>query len=88
MDCLARIGVAQMNKLVFKKEQHNYHQYQKEDIQRIVSVCAQKGYQISEQDAMIAWERYSDMFCAGWLFLPKEDEHLFNDIMTIMEEEK
>lgn len=77
-----------MKKLIFKQSRYDYHEYQKEDIKRMVSVCAQKGYQISDRDAMIAWERYSDMFAAGWLCLPKEDEHLFNDIMTIMEEEK
>lgn len=78
-----------MKKLVFKKPTHDYHSYQKEDIQRIVSVCARKGYELSEQDAMLAWEKYSeDHYCAGWLILPKEDEQLFNDIMKVMEEEK
>lgn len=87
-DYLIQIGVQQMKKLKFKKSKHNYHEDQKENIDRIVSVCFQRGYLISGQDAMVAWERYSDMFAAGWLCLPKEDDHLFNDIMTIMEEEK
>ncbi len=76
-----------MKKLKLKDLKGSYHEYQKEDIGRIVFVCAQKGYLISEQTAMIAWERYSDMFAAGWLILPNNDEHLFNDIMTITEEE-
>ena len=78
-----------MKKLKFRKpypiEQHK--EYQK-DIQRIVSVCKDKGYELSEEDAIVAWEKYSeDYFAAGWLVLPKNDDYLFESIMKVMEEE-
>lgn len=91
MDYLVPNGVVQMKKLIFRKPERksDYHQCYTKDIQRIVSVCEQKGYQISEQDAIIAWEKYSeDYYAAGWMMLPKDDKDVFGGIMRVMEEEK
>ncbi len=64
------------------------HQYCREDIKKIVDVCARAGYRLSEHDAMVAWERYSDQYwAAGWLML-HDDEEIINAILLIMEPEK
>lgn len=77
-----------MKNLKFKKLQNSHHEDYEEDIQRIMLVCLQNDYLISQQDAMIAWEKYSeDYFCAGWLVLPKKDEEILSAVLKIMEEE-
>lgn len=37
------------------------------DCDRIVSVCALAGYEVSVHAANFAWEAYSDTYAAGWL---------------------
>lgn len=46
------------------------------DGQRIVEICAQKGYEISLVDAVWAWGRHSAAWCACWLFLGDDAEVL------------
>lgn len=78
-----------MKILKFRKPVSGRHQHFKEDVQRIVSVCKDKGYELSEENAMIAWEKYSeDYYAAGWLILPKKDEDVVNAILKVMEEEE
>ena len=57
----------------------------KDDVDRIVKICAANGYFISETDAQHAWEEYSDSMCAGWLFLGNDDD-VFNTVMQYCEE--
>jgi hypothetical protein len=47
------------------------------DVARIVQVFADRGCFISSEDASKAWEAESESVCAGWLFLPDDDEELF-----------
>jgi hypothetical protein len=54
--------------------------YYLSDVDRIVSVFAERGYEVSRNDAKLAWRKYSDDVCASWLFLPPEDDTLFNCI--------
>lgn len=52
------------------------------DVARIVEVCLQKGYAISETDAFGVWQEESDSMCAGWLSLPTSDDELFECVMA------
>ncbi len=67
------------------KEQYNHHYEYTNDIDRIVEIFAQRGYEISHTDACRAWEEYSDSMCAGWLILGEDDE-VFQDAFHYFEE--
>ena len=43
------------------------------DVERIVTACALSGYAIDRATAHTVWERYSEMFAAGWLVLPSDE---------------
>lgn len=78
-----------MKTLKFKKRDDWFHKAFTEDIQRIVSVCAKNELAISEQDAMLAWEEYSEQYyAAGWLCLPEKDSEVLDAILKIMEPEE
>jgi hypothetical protein len=66
-----------MKKIIFyDKFNHHATKYRK-DIERIVAVYEKYGYAISHNDALKAWECYSDALAAGWLILPDEDSLIF-----------
>lgn len=48
-----------------------------DDVERIVRVFAERGYEISPTEAQEAWKGYSDCLAAGWLILPENDEDVF-----------
>jgi hypothetical protein len=73
-----------MKLLRFKKDYNHHYEYQS-DIDRIVQVFAERGYEISESDAVLAWEKYSDSMCAGWMSLGEDDE-VFYDCFSYFEE--
>jgi hypothetical protein len=50
------------------------------DVKRIVLVCADRGYAISEADAHHAWEEHSDNYAASWLVLD-DDQEVFDAVM-------
>jgi hypothetical protein len=45
-----------------------------DDVERIVRVCAEAGYEISRNDAHAAWQDYSETMCASWMILPDNDD--------------
>jgi hypothetical protein len=67
------------------KERYNHHFEYKNDIDRIVKIFADRGYEISHSDAVRAWEEFSDSMCAGWMCLGEDDE-VFNDAFYYFEE--
>lgn len=73
-----------MKKLKFK-ERYNHHFECTNDIDRIVKIFADRGYEISHSDAVRAWEEYSDSMCAGWMSLGEDDE-VFQDVFCYFEE--
>ena len=75
-----------MKKLKFK-ERYNHHYEYTNDIDRIVKIFADRGYEISHTDAVHAWENYSDSMCAGWMSLGTDDE-VFTDCFGYFEEVK
>lgn len=77
-----------MKKLKFKTPIiYNHHYEYVDDIDRIVKVFADRGYEISREDCVLAWESYSELeYAAGWLVLPESDEFLYNEIRDYFEE--
>jgi hypothetical protein len=67
------------------KEQYNHHFEYKNDIDRIVKIFADRGYEISATDAVHAWEMFSESYCAGWMSLGDDDE-VFADAFWYFEE--
>jgi hypothetical protein len=73
-----------LKKLRFK-EPYNHHIEYTNDIDRIVKIFADRGYEISHSDAIRAWEEFSDSLCAGWMCLGEDDE-VFHDAFYYFEE--
>ena len=73
-----------LKKLKFK-EPYNHHFEYKSDIDRIVKIFADRGYEISHTDAVLAWEQFSENMCAGWMNLGSDDE-VFGDVFYYFEE--
>ena len=67
------------------KASYNHHMEYRYDIQRIVEIFASRGYEISESDAVIAWEKFSSSMCAGWMNLGTDDG-VFADAFYYFEE--
>ena len=64
---------------------YNHHFEYTNDIDRIVKIFADKGYEISATDAVHAWEQFSDSMAAGWMSLGDDDE-VFTDAFWYFEE--
>jgi hypothetical protein len=73
-----------MKKLTVKK-QYNHHFEYTNDIDRIVKIFAERGYEISATDAVHAWEMFSNDMAAGWMSLGPDDE-VFEDAFWYFEE--
>ncbi len=56
------------------------------DIERIVAAFAAQGMEISRPDAEEAWSKYSDMFAASWLYLPKTKAEIVDAIKEYFEQ--
>ena len=67
------------------KEPYNHHFEYKNDIDRIVKIFADRGYEISATDAVKAWEQFSYDMAAGWMCLGDDDE-VFEDAFYYFEE--
>lgn len=76
-----------MKKLKFR-EPYNHHYEYSGDIDRIVKIFADRGYEISSSDAVCAWEAYSENMCAGWMSLDYEDRYVFDSAFSYFEEVK
>jgi hypothetical protein len=73
-----------LKKLKVKKT-YNHHFEYTNDIDRIVKIFADKGYEISATDAVRAWEQFSENMAAGWMSLGDDDE-VFTDAFWYFEE--
>ena len=45
-----------------------------EDVDRIILDFQKHGYNISRSHAVLAWKRYSESLCAGWITVYDDDE--------------
>lgn len=62
-------------------------QYRNGVVQVIIKVYADRGYEITYEDAAFAWEQYSGSYCAGWLLLSDmTDEDIFKETFEYFEE--
>ncbi|MFX0209376.1 MAG: hypothetical protein ACFFDT_25555 [Candidatus Hodarchaeota archaeon] len=49
-----------------------------DDIKRIIQICKKRNFEITPENAALAWALYSDsIFNSGWLILPSEDDLIF-----------
>jgi len=55
------------------------------DLKRIVQVFQDRGIYLSTEQAKEIWTLNSDAVCASWLFLPENDEDLFQECMRYCE---
>lgn len=60
---------------------HRYPQ----DIKRIMKAGIDVDIILSPKAAERIWDEYSDMLCAGWLILPKDDETIGEIIVAARE---
>lgn len=60
-----------MKKIKYKSTRGNLELFE-DDIFMMVDAFAKEGYEVSLEDACLAWEEYSDSFCAGWLCMGKK----------------
>lgn len=67
------------------KQLYNHHFEYTNDIDRIVKIFADRGYEISHTDAVHAWEQFSDSMAAGWMSLG-DDDQVFQDAFYYFEE--
>jgi hypothetical protein len=67
------------------KKTYNHHFEYTNDIDRIVKIFADRGYEISATDAVKAWEMFSNDMAAGWMSLGDDDE-VFADAFSYFEE--
>lgn len=80
-----------MRRFVFRPR--HSHDFRITDAERIVKVLRENGISLSLNDAIMAWETYSDVLCAKpftlvqWLFLPEDDDTLFRVVMDYIQEE-
>jgi hypothetical protein len=72
-----------MKKLKFREPHKHYSDFS--DIDRIVKIFADRGYDISHSDASLAWQLYSDSMAAGWMNLGDDDD-TFNYVFHYFEE--
>lgn len=73
-----------MKKLKVKQRYNHHFEYQS-DIDHIVKIFADRGYEISHTDAVRAWKMFSDDMAAGRMSLGSDDE-VFEDAFYYFEE--
>ena len=67
------------------KQPYNHHFEYQNDIERIVKIFADRGYEISHTDAVYAWGMVSNDWAARWMSLGDDDE-VFEDAFSYFEE--
>lgn len=78
-----------MKKLKLKPNPKDYHWTLTEDIQRIIKVFADKGFEISESDAIESWERRSDSFLITWMNIhPYSDTEIYEFLKNYFEDDE
>jgi hypothetical protein len=60
-----------------------YHHRHLHDVMTIQRVCRDNNLELSLEECADAWEDYSELYAAGWLGLPEEEDVLFDIINTI-----
>lgn len=58
-----------------------------DDARRIKTALDNAGVRTTTYEAYVAWDKYSDSMCAGWLFLPDTDEEIVEALTLTAEDE-
>jgi hypothetical protein len=73
-----------MDDLIRLRFKPNIHNPFPEDVNRITGLAIRRGYALSDEDAILAWEHHSESVCAGWLQLPQDDDELWSIIFDLV----
>lgn len=52
-----------------------------DDVNRIVGICYEHGYEVSTKDACQIWKDYSESMAAGWMCLPETDQYILDIVL-------
>lgn len=74
-----------MKRVRIRGGNRNYHE---RDCERIVEVLEKNGYQASITDAQTLWEKHSEMYEAGWLHLPEDDDDIWRAVKYHIEDDE
>lgn len=55
------------------------------DVTRIVAAFAAADLEVTREQAVMLWERYSSYSAASWLFLPDVDEEIVSELRSYFE---
>lgn len=55
-----------------------------EDIDRIIKVCKKEQIYLTHKQAERIWQNHSEGYCAGWLFLPENDEAILRVVKNYL----
>lgn len=61
-----------------------------EELERMVEVCAERGYETTVLDVFLAWDAWSEHLSSHWMSPPKDDQELFERLrwgMIVLDEE-
>ena len=56
------------------------------DVTRIQSAVINHGFHCTRAEAERLWDLHSDDYCAGWLFLPDDEETLWSFVKHYVED--
>lgn len=76
-----------MIKLIFKPRMCRHAEVFHDDVNKIVAVLLERGYEVSTVDACLAWEAYSEDWCCGWHVLPRSDQSLYESILPYLQKD-
>lgn len=68
------------------KQNKAYQHRHQSDVERIQQVCMRNGYEADLEDCAGIWDDYSDMYAAGWLGLPDDNDELWQIIEQYVKE--
>jgi hypothetical protein len=72
-------------KLVLRSESETDEQ-ERQDVTRIVLVFFKYGYELDRLTARDAWREHSEVYSAGWMLLPEEDDRIYKWLMPYLKE--
>lgn len=55
------------------------------DIKRLQRIFKERGYEVTESEVTVLWERYSESMAAGWMSLDKDDDLVFAHVEPYFE---
>jgi len=70
-----------MTRVIFTEQPYGIIEHPS-DISRLIRVAESRGLQISEADAAMVWEKFSDGYAAGWMHMDSFfDDEIYSAIL-------